>query len=403
MSLLHLLILIVSFLSYADINRYLERGNIEKVIVEALRDREKKEALFVLKALADTLVNEEIPGYIKRYVKGALAEKEGNIKKALDHYVDSIYLRSDYNPSYYRLNELIRKYENPELYRRKIKNILKVRFSKTPPVLIENPDNKYVILVEKMSQYLFVYKGKRLVDLYPVTTGMAWEDKWKEGDKRTPEGIYFFTEYIDVSKLPPLYGNFAVALNYPNPYDRLLGKTGSGIWLHGSDVDNRNNIPFSTRGCVVADNRDLEILRRYIKLYNTPIAIYKVIPSAIKVSDIKSFIYAWKEAWEKRDIKKFISFYSEKFRWRGGGIRSWERYKRRTILGKKYINVRIKDLTIIAFNRYDKQDVLYYVAEFYQIYRSNSYNDEGIKRLYIANDKGKLKIISEEFIMNREE
>ncbi len=83
MSLLHLLILIVSFLSYADINRYLERGNIEKVIVEALRDREKKEALFVLKALADTLVNEEIPGYIKRYVKGALAEKEGDIKKPL--------------------------------------------------------------------------------------------------------------------------------------------------------------------------------------------------------------------------------------------------------------------------------------------------------------------------------
>ncbi len=388
----------------ADIGKYLEKGDIEPVIKSALNGKGKDEALYLLKAIADILVNEDdVPAYLKMYARGIIAEKQGNIKLALDSYINSVHTKSDYNPSYYRLNELIREYPNPASYREEIKNILRMRFSDPPPLLIENPPNKYVILVEKMSQYMFVYKGKELVDLYPITTGQAWEDKFREGDKRTPEGIYFFTEYMDVSKLPPMYGNFAVALNYPNPYDKLLGKTGSGIWLHGSDANNRNNIPFSTRGCVVADNRDLDIIKRYIKLYNTPIAIYKVISSEIVIDDVKSLIFKWKEAWESKNLEDFISFYSDNFKWKGGGKKSWKRYKSGTILNKEYINVDIKDLTILAFNRHEEEDVLYYVAEFYQIYRSNSYSDEGIKRLYIVNEGGQLRIISEEFIMNVEE
>ncbi len=398
------LVLIGACFSWADINRYLERGTIEPVIESVLKGKEEEEALYLFKAIADILAGDkETPGYIKKYAEGILFERAGKKDEALRSYIDSIYLKSDYNPSYYRLNELIREHPNPESFRKKIRNVLKIRFSEVPPVILENPPDKYVLLVEKMSQYMFVYKGKKLVDLYPVTTGQAWYDKWREGDKRTPEGIYFFTEYIDVSKLPPMYGNFAVALNYPNPFDRLLGKTGSGIWLHGSDADNRNNIPFSTRGCVVADNKDLDIIRNYIKLYNTPIAIYKVIPSKIEVHDVKEFIKLWEQSWEEKDLDRFISFYSDDFRWKGGGIRAWERYKRRTILGKKYIKVDIKDLTILAFTKDGSSEVTYYVAEFFQKYRSDTYKDEGIKRLYIANEGGELKIISEEFIMIREE
>jgi len=398
------LIFIGLSLSAPHLHEHLEKGRIEPIIDSVLKGKEKGEAVLIFKAFADELAGKrEVPAYLKRYVRGLIAERKGNIREAIKNYIDSIYIKYDYNPSYYRLHELIRKIDNAEKFREKIRNILQVRFAETPPVIVENAPNKYVFVVEKMSQYMLVYKGKKLVGMFPVTTGQAWEDKWREGDRRTPEGIYFFTEYIDVSKLPPLYGNLAVALNYPNPYDNLLGKTGSGIWLHGSDSDNRNNIPFSTRGCVVADNRDLEEIRKYIRLGNTPIAIYKVIPSRLKLDEVGSMIEEWRRSWENKNYNRYISFYSKKFRWKGGDIRSWKRYKRRTVLGKEYIDVDIKDITILAFSRHGDERPLYYVAEFLQIYRSNNYSDRGIKRLYIAKEEGRLKILAEEFLPLREE
>ncbi len=404
MRFLFILLFIGLSLATPTIHKYLEKGKIEPIIESVLEGEDREEALLIFKAFADELVGKkDVPAYLKRYVKGLMEEKRGNLEEAIKHYIDSIYIKYDYNPSYYRLNELIRKTGDAEKFREKIKNILKVRFAKTPPVIIDNAPNKYVFLVEKMSQYMFVYKGKKLVGMFPVTTGQAWEDKRREGDKRTPEGIYFFTEYIDVSKLPPLYGNLAVALNYPNPYDRLLGKTGSGIWLHGSDTDNRNNIPFSTRGCVVADNRDLKVIERYINLGNTPIAIYKVVPTGLSVDRVGDMIESWRRAWEEKDFNKYISFYSKRFRWKGGDINGWKRYKRRTVLGKKYIDVDIENITILAFSKHGSKEPLYYVAEFLQTYRSNNYSDKGIKRLYIAKEEGRLKILAEEFIPMREE
>ena len=404
MRFLFILLFIGLSLATPSIHKYLEKGKVEPIIESVLEGEKKEEALLIFKAYADELVgNKEVPAYLKRYVKGLMEERKGNLEEAIKHYIDSIYIKYDYNPSYYRLNELIRKTGNAEEFRKKIRNILKVRFAETPPVIVDNAPDKYVFIVEKMSQYMFVYKGKKLVGMFPVTTGQAWEDKRREGDKRTPEGIYFFTEYIDVSKLPPMYGNLAVALNYPNPYDRLLGKTGSGIWLHGSDTDNRNNIPFSTRGCVVADNRDLEVIEKYIKLGNTPIAIYKVVPTNLSVDRVRDMIESWRKAWEKKDFNKYISFYSKKFRWKGGDINSWKRYKRRTVLGKKYIDVDIEDITILAFSKHGSEEPLYYVAEFLQTYRSNNYSDKGIKRLYIAKEEGRLKILAEEFIPMWEE
>ncbi len=374
----------------------LERGDLLRPFERFLEGKATEYDLYLIKGVAEE-IKEEPPEYIRLFARGLLAEKRGDYEGALDNYVRSIELKPDYNPSYFRFNALIRKVKNPETYREKLTLIVKERFSKPPPVIVENPDNKYVFLVEKMSQYLLVYRGKELEALYPVTTGKDWEDKWREGDRRTPEGIYYFTRFIPPERLSKIYGGIAVVLNYPNPVDRLLGKGGSGIWLHGSDTGDRNNIPFSTRGCVVAGNTDLREITKRISLSNTLIGIFKEIPSDMELDDVASFLKSWEESWEEKDLERYLSHYSRRFTWKRGGFKEWKRYKRRVILGKKRIDVEIRDLTLLAFRRGLSKEVEYYVAEFHQVYRSDSYSDRGLKRLYIIKENGKLKILREEF------
>ena len=379
-----------------DVFGPLERGDPIPSFKRFLKGKATEVDLYLIKGITEGL-EVKVPKYMDFYAEGLVKELRGDLEGAIRSYLRSIELEPRYNPSYFRFNELIRKVKNPEVYREKITKILKKRFEKAPPVVVENPKGKVVFLVEKMSQYLLIYEGKRLKGLYPVTTGEDWGDKWKEGDRRTPEGIYYFTRFIPPERLPKIYGGIAVVLNYPNPVDRLLKKGGSGIWLHGSEEENRNRIPFSTRGCVVANNEDLRTIVKSIKPGNTLIAIYKTIPDKLKTENIKSFLEEWERSWEEKDVERFLSFYSDRFTWKGGGIKEWRDYKRRVIGNKRWIDVKIENLTVLAFRRGLSEEAEYYVAEFRQVYRSDRYSDEGIKRLYIIKEGKKLKILREEF------
>ena len=84
--------------------------------------------------------------------------------------------------------------------------------------------------------------------------GRVEGDKQREGDLRTPEGVYFITHKI-TQKLDFMeYGPHAFNLNYPNPADRLRGKTGSGIWLHSKGQPITG---LTTRGCMAIDQYEL--------------------------------------------------------------------------------------------------------------------------------------------------
>lgn len=65
--------------------------------------------------------------------------------------------------------------------------------------------------------------------------GMSGElgPKTMEGDEQAPEGFY----RVQSSGMNP-YSNYHLSFNigYPNKYDRELGRTGSLIMVHGSDV-----------------------------------------------------------------------------------------------------------------------------------------------------------------------
>lgn len=141
-------------------------------------------------------------------------------------------------------------------------------------VASEKADPFKVILVDKSLQRLFLYEydgagGSRLIRSFACSTGRVEGDKVKEGDRRTPEGIYFFTKvYID-RKLT-IFGTRAYHINYPDPYDRADGREGNGIYLHGT---NRPLGSRDTNGCVVMNNADLESLSRHVGIHNTPIVI----------------------------------------------------------------------------------------------------------------------------------
>lgn len=90
-----------------------------------------------------------------------------------------------------------------------------------------------------------------------MTIGDQGAGKQIEGDKKTPLGIYQLMDRIPQEILTDLYGSGALNINYPNPVDRKLGRTGFGIWFHGSPSNTYVRYPFSSDGCLVLSNDDM--------------------------------------------------------------------------------------------------------------------------------------------------
>ncbi len=132
----------------------------------------------------------------------------------------------------------------------------------------------FVIAVDKTRKELFILsrldKNFRIVDRFNILLGKNSGDKEIAGDMKTPVGVYKIIAAKNDDELAPMYGPKAFVLNYPNVLDQKNGKTGSGIWIHG--VENENREP-STKGCIVMNNKDLLKLNDYIKI-NTNIFIF---------------------------------------------------------------------------------------------------------------------------------
>ncbi|QCU89577.1 L,D-transpeptidase family protein [Thiomicrorhabdus sediminis] len=145
--------------------------------------------------------------------------------------------------------------------------------------VLKSAEQKHIILVSLQESRLYVYKrdaGKgmqRIADYY-VTMGRKGSGKEREGDLRTPIGVYHIVDLLPGSDLPDLYGVGALPLNYPNIWDKSNGKTGSGIWLHGVPSDTYIRAPRASRGCVVLNNKAMErLLSEYDIPFATPVVI----------------------------------------------------------------------------------------------------------------------------------
>jgi lipoprotein-anchoring transpeptidase ErfK/SrfK len=151
---------------------------------------------------------------------------------------------------------------------------------RVPAAVIALPPNRYAVLVEKQTQQVYVYRSgtdaQNLVPVFEATcsTGEMPGPKQVEGDKKTPEGIYFVLEVFDEKHLTPVYGSRALTTDYPNFFDQQQGKTGYAIWIHGTDKALK---PMDTNGCVALENPDVAALARYVTPHVTPVIIQEKI------------------------------------------------------------------------------------------------------------------------------
>lgn len=151
----------------------------------------------------------------------------------------------------------------------------------------ESFDERHAIVVEKAKNRLIALerstRGYEIVATYRASFGERAGDKRFQGDRKTPEGVYRVTRLM--RDIPKWYGPRAYALDYPNQLDRAAGKTGGGIWIHGSGLGKKTA---PTRGCVELNDEDIVELERYVSVGST-IYIY---PASVELPFVGKLLEA---------------------------------------------------------------------------------------------------------------
>jgi murein L,D-transpeptidase YafK len=260
-----------------------------------------------------------------------------------------------------------------------------------PSSLIQLSDKQnYVLVVDQFRHRMFLYKNRNglpvYVDDFYVTIGKKGAGKIFEGDQKTPLGVYFVTRFIESSVLPDLYGYGAFPLNYPNIWDRRNGRTGTGIWLHGTPSEIFSRPPEDSDGCVIISNDDIKSLAPYIDVDQiTPVILAKEIKWETKAEWKKrqksffSYLEQWRVDWESRDVELYLSHYSKDYEGLGKNYDSWGKHKRRVNKSKSFIKVNLVDTSIFV---YPDGTGHIMVVTFLQNYNSNSFKRAYRKRQY---------------------
>lgn len=265
------------------------------------------------------------------------------------------------------------------------------------------PETKHVLLVDLSHSRLYIFKNNKgspeLVDDYYISIGKRGADKLVQGDKKTPIGVYAVTRFIPDQKLPDFYGSGAFPINYPNHWDRRLGKTGYGIWLHGTPVDTYSRPPLASDGCVAISNDEFTKLKPFVEIRQTPVIITQEvnwIPRAEWLQRQKFFstlLNGWEQDWESKDSKAYLAHYSHQdFSSGNYNYKRWAKHKRRVNQAKHYIKVERSAVNIFT---YPGQTNMLEVT-FEQRYRSDNYNNNSYKRQYWKKEAdGRWRIIYE--------
>ena len=235
-------------------------------------------------------------------------------------------------------------------------------------------------------------------DLY-MTMGLKGAGKEREGDKRTPVGVYHITSYIPGSQLEDRYGPGALPISYPNSLDRSLKRTGHGIWIHGTESDYQNRAPKASDGCLSLNNGDFLDLAGMISGHGRiPVIIDTdpewVQPHALKTTrmQLSEALENWRQDWESNDTAKFLLHYSRsEFSTADQDYRGFVR--RKTSIGRSqtFVKVEISDIEIYGYPGHDGV----YVADFTQKFESNLFSGTTRKTLHWRLIDGHWRIIHE--------
>ncbi len=251
-----------------------------------------------------------------------------------------------------------------------------------------------LFVVDKARSRMFIYKrskdgGLTRVDDEYVATGTNGGDKESEGDGRTPNGIYRFVERLASKALVDKYGPVAFPTDYPNALDRLHGKDGHGIWMHGYAEGVGRRPPRDTEGCFALPNPRLLAVQGYVHPEHSWVIVGDNIPftdakaPSPELASIHQAIDGWIRDWESLNADAYLSHYDKAFRSGKRDLAAWSRYKRRVNGSKRFIKVSLDDMTVIRDpNPWPEGEIA--VVEFMQHYDSSNFRDSGLKRLYLV-------------------
>lgn len=290
------------------------------------------------------------------------------------------------------------------------------------PAYLLNLDEGYrhALVVDASRSRLYVYANRaglpvRVADFY-VTIGKAGAGKQKEGDNRTPIGIYSVSGYKSPRELTDFYGSGAFTLSYPNEWDTRLGRNGHGIWIHGSPSNTYSRAPRASEGCVVLANDDLTRLGQYIQTGKTPVIIAEQVEwvdhTALDASrsDLAAAIDQWRKDWESRDTERLLGHYSASFRNGSQNLQTFGASKHKVNASKSWIKVRLNNVSLMLYpqgsGRASKDAASstnspyperpdFALVSFVQDYQSNNLSDRTPKRQFWARENGRWKIIHE--------
>jgi len=257
-----------------------------------------------------------------------------------------------------------------------------------------------VVIFNKSANRLYLarYNGEKieLLKSYHALYGKLPGDKHIEGDLRTPEGVYYFNSFAKYPQISKKLGEMAIGLNYPNPIDKLDGKTGYDILLHATFEDGRLQRNFDSEGCVVTQNKNVEEISHFVQLGVTPMLIYGALkPEHLepqKFEGLPSFFNKWVAAWNDKNLESYMESYSQNRFVAPDGKKwsDWKTYKGFLNRRYKWINVKARDVRYFIHPKYT-------MVLFKQDYRSDKYHSVGTKFLYVENKNGKYQIVSEDF------
>jgi murein L,D-transpeptidase YafK len=264
-----------------------------------------------------------------------------------------------------------------------------------------HPEQKYAIVVDGKRSRLYLYENQNgtpnLVLDYYITQGKLGVDKFREGDQRTPIGVYQITNRLPGAKLPDFYGPGALPLNYPNEWDKLNGRGGSGIWLHGVAMTNYSRAPLASDGCVVLSNHDFLKISSLVEIGKSPVIITDQIQFIDRIkwnverSGAQKVIDTWRLDLESGDSNRLSQHYSRNFRTaQNEGAATW--LKKTGNFSNAKVQVKLRDVALYKYP--NKNDIL--LANFTQEMSNGNGQILSKKRQYWVKEANLWRIVYED-------
>lgn len=273
-----------------------------------------------------------------------------------------------------------------------------------PAYILQLPASVQTVLIAEtdtatLHRYRLATGGLVAENEQRMSIGQSGVGKQTSGDRRTPLGIYFILEELDTSNIHEKYGPVAFPLDYPNAWDALNHRTGSGIWIHGVAPGSGLRPARDTDGCIALPNADLLVLQRYLTPARTPVIVTRSIRRATRVQlaqardALLTALESWEASYRDGDWHRFLGLYADEFTYRGMSREEWSAFRLESAGNGPLTEFAVDEVMLLA----DPEEPGLYISRFRQTAAESGRSIAITKRLYWrASSTGELKIVAED-------